>query len=128
MDPIKYVSAIYLLNSETVQHFPMNRSNHFFASLTNITNYDTEERVADMTTSLTVVTDGLENGTIITCLTVDRDMRVSSSSSSLYIAGLVSQPLMNHNVDSIPTQMCHTGSMRTSPTYHKRHISQLYCS
>ena len=95
MDPIKYVSAIYLLNSETIQHFPMNRSNQFFASLTNITNYDTEEGVADMTTSLTVVTDGLENGTIITCLAITGDLRVSSSSSSLYIAGLVSWPLIN---------------------------------
>ena len=83
MHPIRYTYNQHLLL--------INRTNHFFASLTNVTNINImEERVADMTTSLTVVTDGLKNGTIITCLTVTGDLRVSSSSSSLYIAGLVS--------------------------------------
>ena len=80
MDPIRY----------TYNQHPLliNRTDHFFASLTKVTNIEGE--VADMTTSLTVVTDGLENGTNITCLTVTGDLKVSISSSSLYIAGLVS--------------------------------------
>ena len=83
-DPIRYTLVEYLSN-------PLkNRTSHFFASLINVTNINMEERVADMTTSLTVVTNGLENGTNITCLTVTGDLKVSSSSSSLYIAGLVS--------------------------------------
>ena len=88
MHPIRYTYNQHLLL--------INRTDHFFASLTNVTNINMEGRVADMTTSLTVVTDGLENGTIITCLTVTGDLKVSSSSSSLYIAGLVSYPLANH--------------------------------
>ena len=84
MNPIKYTLAEHLVGIG--QHLLKNLTNHFFASLTNITNIEGE--VADMTTSLTVVTDGLENGTSITCSTLTIDFSICSSSSLVYIAGL----------------------------------------
>ena len=86
MVPIKYTLAEHSVGIG--QHLLKNLTNHFFASLTNVTNIEGE--VADMTTSLTVVTDGLENGTNITCSTLTIDLKTPSSSSFLYMAGLVS--------------------------------------
>ena len=83
MDPIKYTLVEHSVGIG--QHLLRNRTNHFFASLTNVTNIEGE--VADMTSSLTVVTDGLENGTNITCSTVTEDLSICSSSSLVYIAG-----------------------------------------
>ena len=92
MVPIKYTLAGYLAAIGNEQHLLMNSTNHFFASLTNVSKINFEEGVlvADLTTSLTVVTDGLENGTNITCSTLTIDLKTPSSSSFLYMAGLVS--------------------------------------
>ena len=84
MYPIKYTLAEHLAGID--QHLLRNRTNHFVASFTNVTNIEGE--VADMTTNLTVVTDGLENGTNITCSTATEDLSICSSSSLVYIAGL----------------------------------------
>ena len=92
MNPIKYTLAAYSVGNE--QHFLINRTNQFFAGLTNVTNM--EEGVADMTTSLTVVTDGLKNGTNITCSMATKDFSICSSSSLVYIAGLVHYPFLSN--------------------------------
>ena len=92
MYPIKYTLAEHSVG--IAQHLLKNRTNHFFASLTNVTNIEGE--VADMTSSLTVVTDGLENWTNITCSTVTEDLSICSSSSLVYIAGLVHYPFLSN--------------------------------
>ena len=57
--------------------------------MTIVYNSDNTE-VANITTTLTVITRGLENGTNITCLT-NRRLEKFMSSSILYIAGMAIQ-------------------------------------
>ena len=65
-DPIKYTASTAPLDLGSP---PINHTNHFYASLLNITQYNMTTRSGDLTTSLIVITDGLENGTNITCQT-----------------------------------------------------------
>ena len=69
---------------------PINRTNHFYASLLNVTQYNMTTQLGDLTTNLIVITDGLENGTNITCRTTRiRNMITlkSTSTSTIYISG-----------------------------------------
>ena len=77
-DPIKYTASTAPLDLGSP---PINRTNHFYASHLNITQYNMTTRSGDLTTSLTVITDGLENGTNITCQTT-RTRKITSRSSS----------------------------------------------
>ena len=63
-----------------------NRTNRFSSIITNIT--DINGSVADVTTKLTVVTYGLENGTSIKCTTYKSTTSSETSSSLLYFPGL----------------------------------------
>ena len=83
-DPIQYVSDP--LGGILTIH--MNRKEIFFATLTNITRLNVNESVADMTTSLMIITYGIENKTNITCQVATRDFQALKSSSTLYLTGL----------------------------------------
>ena len=62
-------------------------NNHFFSKLTSIMFNSDNINVANITTTLTVVTSGLDNGTNITCVTY-RGVTKSQSSSILRFAGI----------------------------------------
>ena len=64
----------------------MTRENKFFANLTNITKLNGS--VADMTTSLMIITHGIQNETSINCI-VSKGGSVLHSSSTLYFAGVL---------------------------------------
>ena len=64
---------------------PISRENKFFATLTNSSRRN--GAAADMTTSLLIVTNGLENGTNITCRIGTNNFKTHLSSSILYFAG-----------------------------------------
>ena len=64
---------------------PINRENKFFATLTNSSRRN--GAAADMTTSLLIVTNGLENGTNITRRIGTNNFKTHLSSSILYFAG-----------------------------------------
>ena len=86
IDPIKYIAS-----TATQEHgsAPINRT-EFYATLVNVTQLNMTTGLADLTTSLRVITDGLENGTIITCQTTKINNGISSlskSTSTLYFAG-----------------------------------------
>ena len=86
-DPIKFTSSFAPLDLNSP---PQSRADHFYASLINFTNYNITEEIGDLTTSLMVITGGLENGTNITCRTSTiRNMifSMSTSTSTLYFAG-----------------------------------------
>jgi hypothetical protein len=74
---------IYASNSSMV--FIEGANNHFFSKLTGIMFNSDNINVANITTTLTVVTSGLDNGTNITCVTY-RGVTKSQSSSILYFA------------------------------------------
>ena len=84
-DPIQYAAEIL-----TAIH--MNREDKFFATLTNITRLNGS--VADMTTSLKIITYGIRNETTITCKVVTRDFQKPQSSSTLYLTGLPPKMLL----------------------------------
>ncbi|CAI8025366.1 hypothetical protein GBAR_LOCUS14654 [Geodia barretti] len=65
----------------------MTRENKFLVNLTNITRLNGS--VADMTTSLMIITYGIQNETSINCL-VAKGGSVFHSSSTLYFAGIPS--------------------------------------
>ena len=86
-DPITYTASIAPLDLGSA---PINHTNHFYASLLNVTQYNTTTQMGDLTTSLIVITDGLENGTNITCRTTRiRNMITlkSTSTSTIYFSG-----------------------------------------
>ena len=86
-NPIKYVTSTATLD---VDSQPINRNNYLSATLVNITQRNMTAEMADLTTSLTVITDGLKNGTNITCQTfriINGILSVSRSTSTLYFAG-----------------------------------------
>ena len=86
-DPITYTASTAPLDLGSA---PINYTNHFSASLINITQYNTTTGWGDLTTSLIVITDGLENGTNITCQTTRiRNMITlkSTSTSTIYFSG-----------------------------------------
>ena len=69
---------------------PINRNKYLSATLVNITQRNMTAEMADLTTSLIVITDGLKNGTNITCQTfriINGILSVSRSTSTLYFAG-----------------------------------------
>ncbi|CAI8040825.1 hypothetical protein GBAR_LOCUS22700, partial [Geodia barretti] len=66
----------------------MDREDIFFATLTNITRLNGS--VADMTTSLMIITYGIQNKTTITCHVVTRDLQKPQSSSTLYLTAIPS--------------------------------------
>ena len=81
-DPIQYAADPPLASIH------INRQDKFFATLTNITR-QLNDSVADMTTSLMIITYGIQNKTNITCQVVTRDsQKHQSSSSTLYLTGL----------------------------------------
>ena len=81
---IKYVSQRLAVNDTGT--YPMNRSDVVFTHLINITRINTY--VADMTSTLTIVTSGVTNGTKIQCQTVKgRDIPLSST--FLYLSGII---------------------------------------
>ena len=86
-DPIRYAASTAPLDLGSP---PINRTNHFYSSLINITQYNMTTRSGDLTTSLIVITDGLENGTNIACQTTrKRNMIISksTSTSTIYFSG-----------------------------------------
>ena len=89
-NPIKYVASTATLD---VDSQPINRNKYLSATLVNITQRNMTAEMADLTTSLRVITDGLKNGTIITCQTcqtfriINGILSVSRSTSTLYFAG-----------------------------------------
>ena len=88
-DPIKYAASTAHLHLGLP---PINHTDHFYTSLLNFTHYNTTTQMGDLTTSLRVITDGLENGTniIILCRTTRiRNMIISksTSTSTIYFAG-----------------------------------------
>ena len=86
-NPIKYVASTATLD---VDSQPINRNNYLSATLVNITQRNMTAEMADLTTSLRVITDGLKNGTNITCQTfrtINGILSVSRSTSTLYFAG-----------------------------------------
>ena len=82
-NPIQYVAELAILPAGRL---PMDREDKFFANLTNITRLD--GKVADMTTSLTIISNGIENKANITCRVKSGDFQEFQSSSLLYFAGL----------------------------------------
>ena len=86
-NPIKYAASTATLD---VDSQPINRNNYLSATLVNITQRNMTAEMADLTTSLRVITDGLKNGTNITCQTfrtINGILSVSRSTSTLYFAG-----------------------------------------
>ena len=86
-NPIKYVASTATLD---VDSQPINRNKYLSATLVNITQRNMTAEMADLTTSLRVITDGLKNGTIITCQTfriINGILSVSRSTSTLYFSG-----------------------------------------
>ena len=86
IDPIKYIASTAILERGSR---PINRT-EFYATLVNVTQLNMTTGLADLTTSLRVITDGLENGTIITCQTNKINNGIpslSKSMSTLYFAG-----------------------------------------
>ena len=85
IDPIKYIASTAILEHGSR---PINRT-EFYATLVNVTQLNMTTGLADLTTSLRVITDGLETGTIITCQTTKINNGISSSlsksTSILYI-------------------------------------------
>ena len=87
---IKWIVEPYIPASDAIKYganfgnadlnSPMNRTDYLSARLTNITQRNGS--VADMTTSLTVITHGLMNITTIVCESDDK-----TTSSVLYLAG-----------------------------------------
>ncbi|CAI8012625.1 hypothetical protein GBAR_LOCUS8093, partial [Geodia barretti] len=85
-DPIQYAADVHGGMSGAIN---MNREDKFFATLTNITRLNGS--VADMTTSLMIITYGIQNKTTIICLVVTRDSQEpQSSSSTLYLTDIPS--------------------------------------
>ena len=82
-DAIRYSPAY--INNETMI-FIEGTDNHFFSSLTNIMFNRHDVTVANITTTLRVITSGLDNGTNITCVTY-KGIKRSQSSSILYFVG-----------------------------------------
>ena len=86
-DPIKFAAVVAPLDLNSP---PIDRVDHFYASLINFTNYNMTTQIGDLTASLMVITNGLENGTNITCQTTSRRnmiLSMSTSTSTLYFAG-----------------------------------------
>ena len=87
MDPIKYIASTATLE---VDSQPINRTDYLSATLVNVTQLNITMGLADLTTSLRVITDGLENGTNITCQTTKISngiLSLSMSASTLNFAG-----------------------------------------
>ena len=85
IDPIKYLASTATQDGSA----PINRT-EFYATLVNVTQLNMTAGLADLTTSLRVITDGLENGTNITCQTTKYSNGIpslSKSTSTLYFAG-----------------------------------------
>ena len=83
-DPITYIASTATLD---VDSQPINRNNYLSATLVNITQRNLTAEMADLTTSLTVITDGLKNGTCQTFRIINGILSVSRSTSTLYFAG-----------------------------------------
>ena len=84
-DPITYTASTAPLDLGSP---PINHTDHFSASLLNFTHYNMTTQLGDLTTSLIVITDGLENGTNITCQTTRKMITSrSTSTSTIYFAG-----------------------------------------
>ena len=82
-NPMQYVAELTTLPAGRL---PMDREDKFFANLINITRLD--GKVADMTTSLTIISNGIENKTNITCRIKSGNFQEFHSSSVLYFACL----------------------------------------
>ena len=82
---ILYSPGLIYVNNESVV-FIEGTNNNFISSLMTIVYNSDNIDVANITTTLTVITRGLGNGTNITCLTYRR-VEKSQSFSTLYIAG-----------------------------------------
>ena len=80
-----YSPGLIYVNNESVV-FVEGTNNNFTSSLTIVYNSNNID-VANITTTLTVITRGLGNGTNITCLTYRR-VEKSQSFSILYFAGI----------------------------------------
>ena len=85
-DAINYSPGFIYANNETMI-FIEGTDNRFFSSLTSIMFNRHDVTVANITTTLRVITSGLDNGTNITCETY-RGRNRSRSSSILYFAGM----------------------------------------
>ena len=86
-DVINYSPGlIYASNSSMV--FIEGANDQFFSSLMSIMFNSNNINVANITTTLTAITSGLDNGTNMTCVTY-RGVTKSQSSSILYFASMV---------------------------------------
>ena len=82
---ILYSPGLIYVNNESVVFIEGTNKNFISSLMTIVYNSDNIE-VANITTTLTVITRGLGNGTNITCLTYRR-VEKSQSFSILYFAG-----------------------------------------
>ena len=85
-DVINYSPGFIYANNETMILIE-GTDNHFFSSLTSIMFNRHDVTVANITTTLRVITSGLDNGTNITC-EICRGIKRSQSSSILYFVGM----------------------------------------
>ena len=83
---ILYSPGLIYVNNESVVFIEGTNKNFISSLMTIVYNSDNTE-VANITTTLTVITRSLENGTNITCLT-NRRLKKSQSFSILYFAGI----------------------------------------
>ena len=82
---ILYSPGLIYVNNESVVFIEGTNKNFISSLMTIVYNSDNIE-VANITTTLTVITRGLGNATNITCLT-NRRLNISQSFSLLYFAG-----------------------------------------
>jgi hypothetical protein len=85
-NPMQYVAELATLPAGRL---PMDSDDKFFANLTNINITRLDGKVADMTTSLMIITYGIRNNTNITCRVQKGDFEALHSSSTLYFIGLL---------------------------------------
>ena len=95
---------------------PINRENKFFATLTNSSRRN--GAAADMTTSLLIITNGLENGTNITCRIGTNNFKTHLSSSILYFAGSYFHIFQWNTVMLIAIYICYRCTMFKSTFNH----------
>ena len=95
---------------------PINRENKFFATLTNSSRRN--GAAADMTTSLLIITNGLENGTNITCRIGTNNFKTHLSSSILYFAGSYFHIFQWNTVMLVAIYICYRCTMFKSTFNH----------